>query len=184
MLIARCPRRALRLDHGRRQSAQLPSLAEMARHREPPADRRGGPRQPEPLRHRRHRRSGPLAFPHARKRRASLPPRHPPAWVFLHGLNRRCPRPPCGRCGASHDCHIKVAERPKLRRGIVGVESINRTLSCCRPRAGCPGRRTERIRNPVHYCAPSGSPLQARTGFQGAQALRRHFAMSSPASTT
>ena len=60
------PRRAFRLDHGRGQSAQLPSLAEMARHREPGADRRGGPRRPEPLRHRRHRRPGARAFPHPR----------------------------------------------------------------------------------------------------------------------
>ena len=35
------PRRALRLDHGRRQSAQLPPLAEMARDRRTGADRGG-----------------------------------------------------------------------------------------------------------------------------------------------
>ena len=58
-------RRALRLDHGRRQSAQLPSLAEMARHREPRADRRGRSRRPEPLRDRRNRRTGALALPHS-----------------------------------------------------------------------------------------------------------------------
>ena len=58
------PRRALRLDHGRRQSAQLPSLAEVARHCRPLADRGGRPRRPEPLRDGRHGRAGAVALPH------------------------------------------------------------------------------------------------------------------------
>ena len=94
------PRRALRLDHGRRQSAQLPSLAEVARHRRPRADRGRRPRRPEPLRDRRPRRAGALALPHsgaARKvaaapqaARLGLPARAEVA-ALLHGAARAAP---------------------------------------------------------------------------------------------
>ncbi len=81
------PRRALRLDHGRRQSAQLPSLAEVARHRRPrcrspwsTASARASTRPPA-------RAAQALSRFRIPERDAkSLPRRKPPAWVFLHGL--------------------------------------------------------------------------------------------------
>src|SRR5262250_164067 len=54
------PRRPFRLDHGRRQPAQLPSLAEMAR------ARGGRPARPKPLCGGRRRRAGAGALPPAR----------------------------------------------------------------------------------------------------------------------
>ena len=135
------PRRAFRLDHGRRQSAQLPSLAEVARHRRPDADRGGRPRRPEPLRHRRHRpRRRSRASASANRPRRSLPRRRPPAWVFLHGLKSPLSSTALRACGAAAErrnryraghgknCHIKVAQTEKLALRNVGrVESVNRT---------------------------------------------------------
>ena len=91
------PRRALRLDHGRRQPAQLPSLAEVARHRRPLADRGGRPRRPEPLRDRRPRRAGAVALPHpgAGRKVAAAPqaarvgfPARPEVAALLYGVAR------------------------------------------------------------------------------------------------
>ena len=81
------PGRALRLDHGRRQPAQLPPLAELARDRRAGADRGGRPSRARAS-------TPPPASPARRLARcripedaaATLPDRKPPAWVFLHGL--------------------------------------------------------------------------------------------------
>ncbi len=48
-LVRSCPRRAFRLDHGRRQSAQLPSLAALARNRRAGADCGDRPSRSQPL---------------------------------------------------------------------------------------------------------------------------------------
>ena len=81
------PRRAFRLDHGRGQSAQLPSLAEVARHRRLAsrsrwsiASARASTRPPAPPGRRLAR------FRIRESAASSLPRRRPPAWVFLHGL--------------------------------------------------------------------------------------------------
>src|SRR4029077_19766678 len=63
---AALPRRALRLDHGRRQSAQLPSLAALARHRRPGADRRRRPAWAQPLRDGQRRGAGAGALSRSR----------------------------------------------------------------------------------------------------------------------
>ena len=81
------PGRALRLDHGRRQSAQLPSLAELARHRRNWCRSRwstGSARASTPPPAPPARRSRASAFPKTRGQ--SCRDRTPPAWVFLHGL--------------------------------------------------------------------------------------------------
>ena len=57
-LVRALPRRAFRLDHGRRQSASLPSLAALARHRAAGADRGRRSARAEPLFGRRRRRTG------------------------------------------------------------------------------------------------------------------------------
>ena len=98
-LLARCPRRALRLDHGGGQSAGFPPLAELARHRRPGADRGGRPAWSEPLRHGRLAGTGACTVSLTGSRRTVAAARKPPAWIFLHGLNRRCHRPRCGRRG-------------------------------------------------------------------------------------
>ena len=80
-------RRPFRLDHGRRQSAPLPSLAALARHRAAGADRGRRSAGAEPL-------FGRQCQPARRWRCArlpesaakTLPQRKPPAWVYLHGL--------------------------------------------------------------------------------------------------
>src|SRR5580704_3990532 len=59
-------RRALRLDHGRRQSAQLPSLAALARHRAAGADRDRRSARTEPLCDRQRRGAGAGALPPSR----------------------------------------------------------------------------------------------------------------------
>ena len=103
-LFARCPRRALRLDHGGRQSAQLPSLAEMARHRRHGPDRGDRPSRAEPLRHRRVGRAG--AGPPSPARFASrvaggsppagmgLPPWPQIAFVIDRACGRHARNPP------------------------------------------------------------------------------------------
>ena len=57
-LLRPLPRRALRLDHGRGQFAEFPSLAELARNCGAGADRGGRPPGPEPLCRRQSRRPG------------------------------------------------------------------------------------------------------------------------------
>ena len=79
------PGRAFRLDHGRRQSAQLPPLAELARHCGAGADCRRRPARPSLYA------TGAIAAQALarfgfRSSGAKACRRKPPAWVFLHGL--------------------------------------------------------------------------------------------------
>ena len=79
-------RRAFRLDHGRRQFAQLPSLAALARHRRDGAHSGGRSPRSKPLC------TGSAAghwlsrfrLPESAAR--TLAERKPPAWIYLHGL--------------------------------------------------------------------------------------------------
>ena len=81
------PAGAFRLDHGRRQSAQLPPLAALARHRRrwcrsrwsTGSGRAFTPRPASPARR------SPMRVCRRSAARA-LPERKPPAWIYLHGL--------------------------------------------------------------------------------------------------
>ena len=124
-LVRRCPQRAFRLDHGRRQSAQLPSLAALARHRQAGADRGGRPAWPEPLRLGRRRRPGACAMPAFRKRRRrTLPERKPPAWIYLHGLKSPLSSTALRAARALHD---KCSRKCDLLQQCDGkaVETVN-----------------------------------------------------------
>ena len=70
-LLAPLSGRALRLDHGGRQPAQLSPLAEMARDRRHGADRGDRPSRTEPLRQRQRRRDRRWRAPASRRRRRS-----------------------------------------------------------------------------------------------------------------
>ena len=83
---AALPGRALRLDHGRRQSAQLPSLAALARHRPAGADRGRRSARTEPLFDRRRRRQGAGLGAPSRNGGQEAAGHKPPAWIYLHGL--------------------------------------------------------------------------------------------------
>ena len=81
------PGRALRLDHGRRQSAQLPPLAEVARHRRAWCRSRWSTGSGPSLYATASTAGQALArarIPEAAAK--TLPDRKPPAWVYLHGL--------------------------------------------------------------------------------------------------
>ncbi len=95
------PRRALRLDHGRRQSAQLPSLAALARHRAAGADRHRRSARAKPLRDGKRRRPGVGARPHSRIG-GKKPARNegPRPGFTCTASNRRCLRRHCGRHAA------------------------------------------------------------------------------------
>ena len=101
-LKARCPRRPIRLDHGRRQSAELPPLAEMARDSEAGAVRGDRPPRPEPLRRRQSRPAKRCAAPAFRN---TTPPACPTAsrrpGPSCTASSRRSPRPRCAPCASA-----------------------------------------------------------------------------------
>ena len=110
-LIARCPGRSIRLDHGRRQFAELSPLAEMARNSKVGAVR--GHRSPgaKPLCRREPGRPGSQPAPAFPK---TTPPRFPSAsrrpGLYCTDSNRRCRRPRCAPCAGSTE--------PRPRRSV------------------------------------------------------------------
>ncbi len=131
------PTRPIRLDHGRRQSAELPPLAEMAWHSEAGAvrgDRPPGPaftpppaqqakRSPTPA----SRNTPPLGCPTASRR-------HGPSCT---ASSRRCPRPRCGRAQTARPAPAKPSNP------MVESNEASRYLEWCSGanRGGCNERK-------------------------------------------
>ena len=159
-------RRAFRLDHGRRQSAQLPSLAALARHRPTGADRGRRSAGTEPLcdgQRRRRRRWRVSAFP--KRRQGRLRNDKPPAWIYLHGLKSPLSSTALRAARAltplNDSCLTAKQLNPLTRRAYLKA-------SPGFGGRGTSGNWSERISTPVHSCNLSGRTSRARSGLQNA----------------